>query len=351
MRPERPAIPARIAIVGEAPGEQEILLGRPFIGAAGLELNQQLKAAGILRSECFLTNVFDIRPENNDVERLCYDKGEERPLGYSLPALRPGKYFRSEIALPALERLRSELSTCGPDGGPPTLVVALGNTALWALCETSGIGKLRGAPLASTLLPGVKVLPTYHPAATLRDYSLGVIAITDFIKARREAEFPDIRRPPRTIYIAETLEDVLTYDYYKGNSLAFDVETSPKRRILLCLGLAPSPREALVIPFVNQLQPDYSYWSAEDEVQIWKKLREVMSSSHPKVGQNGAYDFQWLAAHKVQVRNWRADTMIAHHALYPELPKGLAFLGSVYTDEVAWKTMRPRGQQSRKREE
>jgi hypothetical protein len=43
--------------------------------------------------------------------------------------------------------------------------------------------------------------------------------------------------------------------------------------------------------------------------------------------------------------------MILHHALYPELPKGLGFMGSIYTNESSWKILRERGDDSNKREE
>ena len=53
---------ARIMLVGEAPGEQEVLRREPFVGASGTELNRMLHEAGISRSECFITNVCRQRP-------------------------------------------------------------------------------------------------------------------------------------------------------------------------------------------------------------------------------------------------------------------------------------------------
>src|ERR1700674_2494987 len=65
-RPEGP-IPARIMLVGEAPGYEEEQKGLPFQGASGQELNRMLGEAGITRSECFITNVCRQRPPNNDL--------------------------------------------------------------------------------------------------------------------------------------------------------------------------------------------------------------------------------------------------------------------------------------------
>jgi uracil-DNA glycosylase family 4 len=52
-----------IAIVGEAWGEQEERARAPFVGASGYELTRMLDEAGIRRADCFLTNVFNLRPE------------------------------------------------------------------------------------------------------------------------------------------------------------------------------------------------------------------------------------------------------------------------------------------------
>ncbi|MGH7748798.1 MAG: uracil-DNA glycosylase family protein, partial [Candidatus Dormibacteria bacterium] len=54
-------------LVGEAPGADEEYRGEPFVGASGQELNRMLSEAGIMRSECFVTNVARERPPNNDI--------------------------------------------------------------------------------------------------------------------------------------------------------------------------------------------------------------------------------------------------------------------------------------------
>jgi hypothetical protein len=71
-----------------------------------------------------------------------------------------------------------------------------------------------------------------------------------------------------------------------------------------------------------------------------------------KTFQNGLYDISFLwRSYGLRVRNPEHDTMLLHHALQPESPKGLDFLGSVYTEEASWKLMRPRGKQTIKRDE
>jgi len=65
--------------------------------------------------------------------------------------------------------------------------------------------------------------------------------------------------------------------------------------------------------------------------------------------QNGLYDLQYILRMGLRPANCQADTMLLHHSLFPELQKGLGFLGSIYTNEASWKLMRE--QDSNKRDE
>lgn len=165
-------------IVGEAPGETEERLGLPFMGHSGKELRLMLEQAGIAPSSVFFTNVFMTRPPNNDIDRFCGKRGDVSKT-YSYPALRQGKYILEEH-LHELERLKAEIEMVQPD-----LILPLGNTACWAVLRRTGIGKLRGNVFPCELSSGPSVLPTYHPAAILRQWELRVIAIADLIKAKR----------------------------------------------------------------------------------------------------------------------------------------------------------------------
>jgi DNA polymerase I-like protein with 3'-5' exonuclease and polymerase domains len=66
----------------------------------------------------------------------------------------------------------------------------------------------------------------------------------------------------------------------------------------------------------------------------------LLESPVTKVFQNGLYDLQYIYQMGIRPRNCTEDTMLMHHALYPEMKKGLEFLGSVYTNEASWKLMR-----------
>ena len=326
---------ARIMLIGEAPGEQEELTGIPFIGYSGQELDRMLGEAGIRRSECYLTNVLQTRPPNNKIEAFCVKKKE---CGHSLPPMAQGRYLHPDL-LPELERLKAEITEVRPN-----LIVALGNTALWATLGVSGIRRYRGAVGLSPYGFG-KILPTYHPAA-LRDWSIRPIIVADLMKAARESAFPEIRRPNRSIHINPTLEEV---EQWSTGLLAappplLSIDTETKQRLISCVSFSARIDHAFVIPFLCWRKPQHSYWTLEEECIVRKLVGRVLASPIPKLFQNGLYDIQYLRRERYKLFNIVEDTMLLHHALYPELPKSLGFLGSIHTDESAWKLMRKRGE-------
>ena len=333
-----------IALVGEAWGEAEERARAPFVGASGYELTRMLNEAGIHRADCYLTNVFNLRPRpSNDIENLC---GPTKTGGFT--ALKAGKYvlpqYHNEII-----RLHQELRNLKPN-----VCVLLGNTAAWALLGNSGISKIRGTVRNSAVIPELKCLPTYHPAAILRQWDLRPVTVLDFIKAKRESAFPEVRRPERTIYIEPTLEEMEWYRHEfldNARKISFDIETHGQQ--ITCIGFAPDSMSGLVVPFFDGRSATGSYWpTAHDEERAWDYVRDVLNSDQPKVAQNGLYDINFLwRSYGIAVKNFEDETMLLHHALQPESEKSLGFLGSVYTDEASWKIMRQRGKTTIKRDE
>lgn len=336
----------KIALVGEAYGSEEALWQKPFVGPSGQELNRMLADAGISRDECYITNVFNFQPERNDIATLCSPRADVLHFR-QWPALVRGLYLQDKYA-GEIGRLREEL-----EAAKPNLIVALGNTASWALIRETAISKIRGTLFQSTLVEGIKVLPTFHPASILRQYDQRHVAVLDLIKAKAESGFPEIRRPVRTIWTEPSFGDLETfYERYivKAESLAFDIETAAGQ--ITCIGFAPSINLALVIPF-QDLRKGGNYWpTLADELKAWRFVERVLALPMPKIAQNGLYDIQylWMKYH-IAVTNFSQDTMLLHHALHPESEKGLGFLGSVYTNEVSWKDMRARGEKTIKRED
>lgn len=340
-----PAVEAKkkIVILGEAWGEEEERLGLPFVGASGNELNRMLEEAGISRADCHLTNVFNLRPKpTNDIKNL----GTAKQLSHvPMPEMSKGIYLQDQF-YPELKRLYQELEDIKPN-----LVIALGNTAIWALTGNYGIRTIRGTVMESSIgVPGLKVLPTYHPAAVLRDWSMRPVVVADLMKAARQSKFPEVRRPARELWIEPTLRDIeffyQTHVIGKSKKLSIDIETGLGYKSITCVGFAPSEKLALVIPFYDPRKPGGSYWpTAHQEKLAWQWVAKLMQHvEDPEIeilGQNFLFDINWLwTKASATPKNFVRDTMLKAHAMNPELEKGLGFLGSVHTDEPAWKLMR-----------
>jgi len=327
---------AKIVLVGEAFGREEDLVKRPFIGASGQELTLMLRDAGIERGSCFLTNVFAFRPENNDIKTLCAKKSE-LPSSYALPPVGQGQYIRPEF-LGEIDRLQDELLTVHPN-----VVVALGNIACWALFGSVGISNLRGAMAYSTLCPSIKGLATYHPAGVLRNWSWRPIVLADLKKAAHEAQKPGLDFSSRTLVVSPFLDELGAWCAAAGGHfadptalIAVDIETSCGA-IDMC-GVAISPTNAACFPFFDKTSGE-PFWSLWDEIKVRQMLQSILASPCRKVLQNGLYDIQYLRREGFALRNFTDDTMMLHHSLFPELPKGLGFLGSIYCNERSWKLL------------
>lgn len=130
---------ARLMLVGEGPGQREDATGRPFVGAAGQLLERMLGAIGLRREQVFIANVVKCRPPGNRV-----------------PA--------EEEAMACLPFLLAQIELVDPE-----VVLLLGATATRALAgRRLAITQVRGRWFERD---GRLYLPTYHPAALLRDPS------------------------------------------------------------------------------------------------------------------------------------------------------------------------------------
>ena len=162
---------ALITLCGEAFGIEEAKLGIPFVGSSGVALIQMLAESGLItlsdydhhcmrsywskgrdsnyialiwaaHPEFHTTNVFMQHPPNNDLAHFCWTKKDDTT---GLPPLLPGKYMKPEY-LPELDRLYKEINKINP-----MLIIALGNTACWALTGKTGISKMRGTITSCTI--------------------------------------------------------------------------------------------------------------------------------------------------------------------------------------------------------
>lgn len=342
-------VPSPISLVGEAPGENEDLYGRPFVGPAGEELTRMLSEAGLDRSLIYATNVFKYRPPDNKVDLYFASRASGLDIDTSRPG-RKGKYLLAEYR-DEVNGLVPELVSVGT-----RIAVALGGTALWALLGYDKISDYTGTLHPPTPERPFWVIPTYHPSAVLRQWSLRTTTIKNLLKAAdhwtelqasgEAAPQAAVARPPSVAFNPRLILNpslaVLTRFMDKAVNyplVACDVETF--RDQITTISFAYSENDAICCPFWEP--PGRSYWpTARGECLAWEQCGRVLSEPRiTKLGHNFSYDIQRiLRGHGVPIRGPFHDSMLAHHALEPELPKRLGDLAAAYLNIPEWKTMR-----------
>jgi len=321
-----------ILILGDHPTLNET--SGPFTNGLWSYFKAQLRRAGIHPDECVWLNTIN-RPGGS-----FYAFTQESKSGAltAFPAVARKAYLRAEFGqdihalYTAIRRIK------------PNLIVACGELATLAVTHDSKLKFARGRITTSIDACGsIKVLPVLHPRAVMAEIKQEPVLLLDLMKAKRQAAFPEVVRPQRYLHLRPTLEDLETFwqtHIEPSSSLSMDIET--KTPLITCVGIAPSPDHCLVIPFFDGEKPNGNYWATAREEKIaWQFVRRCLNTPGKRVfGQNFSYDAQYLWGKMgIPLTSWTDDTMVMHHAMQPEMEKGLGFLASIYTEELAWKFM------------
>lgn len=151
-------IDADIFFIGEAPGKKEDETGKPFVGASGRFLDEMLAAAGMNRSDVYITNIVKYRPPNN-----------RDPSGVEKQAFWPCLARQLEII-------------------NPKAIITLGRHSMEFFIPDGKISEVHGHPIRKKVTYEDQkehewlIIPLYHPAAALYNGSMRQILIDDFLK-------------------------------------------------------------------------------------------------------------------------------------------------------------------------
>jgi len=314
---------AKIAIVGEAPSDIELLKQEPFVGPAGAQFNRICAAVRLARYQIYLTNACKAKLPKNNTDKLWTSKGYRHPNWGELQAL-----------------LIDELAEFEGQ-----IIMLLGATAMKLLIDEprfDSITKYRGSfyhaedfPHLKDKLAGKIIGLSYHPSFTT-DYKQPVhfyTMIADFNKALKIIENPNLLQDNVEIKIQSSLDEILKfYALIKSKEyVTFDIEATPE--FITCFSFAIYHKDKIIsmsIPFMNN---QGNYWSVEEEIKVWIGLAEILNSPDIKIiCQNGMFDLMFiLRTMNIKTDNFYFDTMLAQHRCYTELPKGLDYLTSTYT--------------------
>lgn len=325
---------AKIVVVGEAPGKNEVRTKQPFTGYSGNIFRSTVSGVGIPPSNIFITNVCHYRPPGNQIKRWITTRkvgGEQR------------LYPNARVAEGIVE-LFADLAEIKPN-----VIVPMGNVALWTLTGQQQITKRRGSIMAVdwdlerakaiskavgldddfldnvAAVMGTKVIPTIHPAAVMRMYEYMAPFQTDWTRIREDSRFPELRLPDREIILNPTGKELeqLHERLLGADLISYDIEVVGGTR-LYCVGFTDDPSWAMTLTA-----------NTSENMAV---IRNLLTCPVPKLAQNGLFDASFLALYSnIDVTNFHHDTMVAQAVAYPELPKGLDFMCSVYTREPYYK--------------
>jgi DNA polymerase len=324
---------SKLCVAGEAPGADEDACGLPFMGYSGKEQDKMLFEAGVGANNAWFTNPYKTRPPDNKLPRLSE---------YGIPLSSFEEQFFAE-----LEEYK------------PAIIIATGKTPTNLLCpetiprkkgrkgevdeEKEGFGKWRGSLLTSPKLAWPHyVIPIYHPAFVLRNWSERQISVLIYGRAWEEILYFHSkgtlqRLPERTLRHSPSYDEVVQYlleCLKQKERLSVDIELLFNRKLKVrfpyIFGIAKNPWDALA----------FTIWDFVGErLNRILRLINLILKTKWLIGQNfTTFDAHWLRSIGMRPRiELVSDTLIRHHTLYPELEHTLAFMCLQYTREPFYK--------------
>ena len=296
-----------VMIIGEAPGASEDETGKPFVGKSGQLLSSLLEEAGIVREATYIANAVSCRPPDNKTPTKSQIKSCKIWLDRQIQSVKP------------------------------KFILLLGNTPLQSVTGKPGIKKVRGRPF---IKDDIIYLPTFHPAAALRDPALMEVIKADLILFEDiidRGEIPREKRVNYEIIKGEAQLDKLIADLEGWVSL--DIETTGlyawhKEAKVISIGFGLKKKQ-YILPIFHPQSP----FSPEAIKHFIKKLDIKIKKGGVKfIAHNGKFDFVWLWVHfgVKWYQYFEFDTMLAHYLLDENDQHGLKYLAQKVFQAPNW---------------
>lgn len=332
-----------LIVIGEAPGNNEVEVGAPFVGASGRVLDESLMVGGLRREEVSVTNVLLCQPPldfETYIEKLRHQHKRDGGLGEAL--------LPTTCCAPRLARDLSEAASI--------VELAVGNKALQSVANHHGVafgktkaedvGQIRvahlrkqhGAPIVLRDEPRKVLVASYHPAFAFRGAKAWMPVIKKTITraaliARRHGQIdwakPNYNVNPSFDEIQKFADLALRHNAL----VTVDIETDgahTRTCRVRCVGMGMTldgVEHVIVVPLRNM--DGTMVWSSREElVQVGLQLRRVMDDC-PLAFQNGAFDTSVMlrVGLMTAARKTYFDTMLAHHDTDSnDLPHDLGFI-------------------------
>lgn len=331
--------PAKVLVLGEFPTVEDEQRGKVFSDWAHRDFIDLLAEAGINRFDCRFITLLPFRPYRNQM--ACFWSKESKAAKmYGLTKVKGEPYYIHPEFESHANHVWEEIEKTQPN-----LIITLGDAPLWFLTSNVSVAKWRGSIL-STNISGhqYKVIPTYSPQQYLKVWEWRNYVARDLLRAAKQHFFRAVITPPYKFIIRPSYEQV----HDRLMALLIQADTSPRpvplscdietiANHISCFGLAWSHLDAMCIPFMDA--GHRHFYELDEEVDlIWLIFKLLSHPNIEVIGQNWSYDSQHIARNWLFMPKNDFDTMYAHHACFPGLPKDLGFLGSLYMNfYVYWK--------------
>lgn len=305
-----------ICIVAEAPGREEMVKYEPLVGQSGRINDECLHAAGLIRRSLYILNLFDHPIRDGSDYHL---KGAVK-----------------EDVLPHIDRTIRKIQR-----SKARVIVTLGALPLAALLGRAELLKRRGSVYQCPFKDDAVIIPTIHPAATMRGtYIWRYLIQADYAKAARLSRTKGPLRPNPTMIIHPSFNECIDFlQYIKREApgrAAWDVEIYNHE--ISCISFSIKDHEAISIPFVGLGYSQHN-WTIEQELALWKAIAGVIEDPDiDNIGVNIIFDYFCAARMNGIIPAGRTlDAMVGQHILDPDFPKGLDFITSIRTDYEYYK--------------
>lgn len=321
---------AKIMLIGEGPGVEEDRTGKPFQGDAGQKLTEALNDAGIKRSSVYITNVVKCRPPGNRTPTQA-------------EAATCAKYLIEEI-----------------QDVNPEYIVAMGGTAMKLLVGTDKVGAEHGKILTPRhgLYFDSKIVPTYHPAASLyqgggRAYAALVNdlrVVSNKVTGNDDSQIGEVLVFPPNPDDGELMDALRRIRNNGSETMAVDLEWTKGEKSMIwpwtgsgriwSMSLTVDDRET-----EDVLNASMS-WPPTDRV---RKAVHWLLRNKKCVFHNAMADGLWLAADGVPDFDLAGDTMLRAYLLDERQGLSLDAVATKYSPDVepGWKghlfAQEPRG--------
>lgn len=229
---------AKLVLIGETPGKTEIKKLQPFRGRSGMLLEKWWTELGFVREHFYITNVYPFFPPGGDIKNV-----------------------HPEILRAWEANLHERLKLIND----PIIIIPTGSVALKALTgivrrsakgdDGGAVTKFRGSMLSYQDRNGrsIKVIPTIHPAATLRFQDYEKRSIKDWQRIKKELCRREVVTPIRKFVTAPTIQAIDQFYQWCAsqdqNQLELSADIETYKGEISCISFAPSWNYAICIPF------------------------------------------------------------------------------------------------------